>query len=109
MRWVMHIGIRKTGTKAIQGFLANEAGHGPHARLCFPTHGREAIWHEPLELALREGDGSELEAAVAAHASHGDSIGVFSGEGLHALPPRSIRLIREKLGETQIVMFIRRQ
>jgi hypothetical protein len=109
MRWVMHIGIRKTGTKAIQGFLANEAGRGPNARLCFPTHGREAIWHEPLELALREGDGSELEAAVAAHASHGDSIGVFSSEGLHALTPRSIRLIREKLGETQIVMFIRRQ
>ena len=58
---------------------------------------------------MREGDGSELEAAVAAHASHRDSIGVFSGEGLHALPPRSVRLIREKLGEAQIVMFVRRQ
>jgi hypothetical protein len=109
MRWVMHIGVRKTGTKAIQGFLANQASQGPNARLCFPTQGREGIWHQPLELALREEDGSELEAAVAAHDSHGDGIGVFSGEGLHALPPRSIRLIREKLGDTRIIMFIRRQ
>jgi hypothetical protein len=109
MRWVMHIGIRKTGTKAIQRFLADESDRGPHARLCFPTHGREGIWHQPLEFALREGDGSELDAAVAAYPSHGDSIGVFSGEGLHRLPLRSIRLIREKLGKMQIIMFIRRQ
>lgn len=109
MRWVMHIGIRKTGTKAIQCFLANEAGHGPYAHLCFPAHGREGIWHLPLELALREENGSELDAAVAAHALRGDGIGVFSSEGLYELPPRSIRIIREKLGETQIVMFIRRQ
>jgi hypothetical protein len=109
MRWVIHIGIRKTGSKAIQRFLANEAGRGPHARLCFPTHGREGVWHRPLELALRDGDGSGLQAAVAAYASQSDSIGVFSGEDFHTLPPRSIRLIREKLGKTQIIMFIRRQ
>jgi hypothetical protein len=109
MRWVMHIGIRKTGTKAIQRFLANEAGRGPYAHLFFPIHGREGNWHEPLELALLEENGSELDNALAAHASHGECIGVFSSEGLYELPPRSIRIIREKLGETQIILFIRRQ
>jgi hypothetical protein len=75
----------------------------------FSDSGPRGIWHQPLELALREETGSELDAAVAAHASGGDRTGVFSSEGLHELPLRSVRLICEKLDETQIIMFIRRQ
>ena len=79
------------------------------ARLCFPMQGRAGIWHRPLYDALCEEDGRDLDAAVAAHPSQGEEIGVFSYEGIYVLPPRGIQIIREKLGTPQIILFIRRQ
>lgn len=109
MRWILHIGIQKTGSKAIQAFLANDAETIRNARLYFPIQGREGIWHEPLYWALCEGNGRDLEEAVAVSSSGQWDIGVFSCEAFHELPPTSVRLLRDTLGRSQIVLFIRRQ
>jgi hypothetical protein len=109
MRWVVHVGIQKSGSKAIQRFLAAETSAGPTAGVYFPEQGREGIWHQPLYLALREENGKHLDSALAARPLGGQNIGVFSYEELHELPPPGIRIIREKLGQSQIVILIRRQ
>jgi hypothetical protein len=108
MRWFIHIGIRKSGSKAIQRFLAEETLR-PNAEVYFPVQGREGIWHQPLYFALLEEDGSLLDATLAAQSLQDQNVGVFSYERLHDLPSRSIRIIREKLGDAQVILFIRRQ
>lgn len=109
MQWVVHIGIPKTGSKAIQHFLASQANCIADARLCFPAQGRVGVWHEPLYRALCENNGRDLDAALSANDPQDWDIGVFSYEAFHDLPPLSVRIIFEKLGAAQIVLFIRQQ
>jgi hypothetical protein len=109
MHWVLHIGIPKTGSKAIQHFLAGHANCIAGARLCFPAQGRVGVWHEPLYRSLCENNGRDLDAALSANDPQDWDVGVFSYERFHNLPPRSIRLIFEKLGAAQIVLFMRQQ
>jgi len=109
MRWVIHIGIQKTGSKAIQKFLASSADQIAGSRVLFVPHGRVGTWHRPLFHALFEGDGSDLEAAVAEIDPRAWDIGIFSFEALHELLPNRIALIAENLGPAQIVLFIRHQ
>jgi hypothetical protein len=109
MRWVIHIGMQKTGSKAIQDFLANQAAKIPDVRLLFAPQGREGIWHLPLYWALREGNGSDLQAAVSETNSKDWDIGVFSSEDFYRLPPRSVEIIQETLGDAQIILFLRSQ
>lgn len=109
MKWVVHIGIPKTGSKAIQHFLASQANCIADARLCFPAQGRVGVWHEPLYLSLRENNGRDLDEALLANDPQDWDIGVFSYERFHNLPPRSVRMIFEKLGAAQIVLFMRQQ
>jgi len=109
MRWVVHIGIPKTGSKAIQHFLASQANCIAGARLCFPAQGREGVLHGPLFRSLWENNGRDLDAALSANDPQDWDIGVFSHEGFHYLPPRSVRMIFEKLGAAQIVLFMRQQ
>ena len=40
MEWIVHIGTEKTGSKAIQGFLANEPHRITGRTFCFPRSGR---------------------------------------------------------------------
>ena len=109
MRWVIHIGMQKTGSKAIQHFLANEADKIRDVRLCFAPQGREGIWHLPIYSALLEGDASQLQAAVSETNERDWDIGVFSSEDFFQLPPKSIQLTHEILGDAQIILFLRSQ
>jgi hypothetical protein len=109
MQWVVHIGIPKTGSKAIQHFLASQANCIADARLCFPAQGRVGVWHEPLYRSLCENNGRDLDAALLANDPQDWDICVFSYERFHNLPPRSVRMIFEKLGAAQIVLFMRQQ
>jgi hypothetical protein len=109
MRWVVHIGIPKTGSKAIQHFLASQANCIAGTRLCFPAQGRVGVWHDPLFRSLWENNGRDLDAALSATDPRDWDIGVFSCEGFHYLRPRSVRMMFEKLGVAQIVLFMRQQ
>jgi hypothetical protein len=109
MRWVVHIGTQKTGSKAIQTFLASSSDQIPGVRLSFSPHGREGIWHEPIYWALRDGTAPDLDAAVSQTVPQDWDIVVFSCEAFHELSPKSVRIIRDKLGDAQIVLFIRNQ
>lgn len=109
MRWVIHIGMKKTGSKAIQGFLATQSEKIPDVRLLFAPQGREGIWHLPTYLALLEGNASHLRAAVSETNPTDSDIGVFSSEDFYQLPSKSVQLTHEILGNAQIVLFIRSQ
>jgi hypothetical protein len=109
MRWVVHIGTQKTGSKAIQGFLVRSAGQIAQSRVLFAPQGRQGGWHQPLFFKLFDGDGGDLDAAVSDTDPRDWDIGVFSCEAFHELLPHRIRIMREKLGPAQIVVFIRPQ
>jgi hypothetical protein len=64
----------------------------------------------PLSRSLWENNnGRDLDAALSANDPLDWDIGVFSWEGFHYLPPRGVRMIFEKLGAAQIVLFMRQQ
>ena len=108
MRWVIHIGPQKTGSKALQQFLLQQQERILSPRVVFPAEGRQGVWHQSLHNALLEGDSSAVATAVE-HYREGADLGIWSYEGLHELPAASVALFREALGEAQVVLFLRRQ
>jgi hypothetical protein len=109
MRWVIHIGPQKTGSKALQEFLDREPEQIISPRVVFPSEGRQALWHRPLHDALAQGDTSAITAALARYAATDAELGVWSYEGMHELPREAIARFRDALGPAQIVLFLRRQ
>ena len=108
MRWFVHIGIQKTGSKAIQTWLSNESDSSK-PQLCYPRQGREGVWHEPIYRELLEGDASTLRAALSeAHATK-LGLGVLSCESFFDLPSHCVEMIRRHLEFSTIILFIREQ
>lgn len=109
MKWLLHIGTTKTGSKAIQRLLAAQADTLTEPRIAYPKTGRSGVWHEDLFYALEGGRTAELAGARKEAQATGADHAVLSYEGFYQLPVTSIRLIRESLGEARILLFIRRQ
>lgn len=109
MRWVIHIGPQKTGSKALQQFLDHEPERIISPRVVFPSEGRQALWHRPLHEALLEGDTTAITTALAHYEATDAELGVWSYEGMHELPRDAIARFRDALGPAQIVLFLRRQ
>jgi hypothetical protein len=107
MQWVLHIGTQKTGSKAIQQYLADSARLP--ASICFPLAGREGNLHHPLFEQLLKGNISNLLTATAEVADSGAAYGVISCEHLYVLPKASIELLFQVLGPARIAVFIREQ
>ncbi len=109
MKWLLHIGTTKTGSKAIQQFLATDADTVVNPRVAYPKAGRSGIWHEDLFHSIESGRTDLLESAREEGLSSQADYAVLSYEGFYELPPESISLIRQTLGEAGILLFIRRQ
>lgn len=86
MNWIIHIGYQKTGSKALQHFLANEPHRRPGTRISYPVAGRDGHWHRPMHDQLLAGNTQYLRAAIE-EASAGDSQrAVLSFEGFCTMP-----------------------
>lgn len=109
LQWVIHIGVAKTGSKALQTFLSSELFRLQGVTGVYPSNGRTGIWHEPLHDDLLAGDTASLLAAVTEAESEGAGLAFLSYEGLCDLPPSSIRDLRQGVGSATIVLFLRRQ
>jgi hypothetical protein len=106
---IIHIGTQKTGSKAIQHFLATGLAASTGGAMCFPECGREGPWHQPLFHDLLRGDSDRLEGAVREVAARGAAVGVLSCEGFYLLPEERIRLMHATVGDASIILFVRRQ
>lgn len=109
MRWVLHIGTQKTGSKALQHVLSHELDRVAGARVYYPAAGREGIWHEPVYYALEAGNSSLLKAARDEARGARADYAILSCEGFYELPPAAIARIREVIGEATVVLLLRRQ
>ena len=110
MQWLLHVGTTKTGSKAIQQFLATDAETLRSPRVVFPRTGRcGGIWHEDLFYALAAGRADLLAAARKEALLAQADYAVLSYEGFYQLPPESIALIKDTLGPARVLLFIRRQ
>ena len=109
MRWAIHIGPQKTGSKAIQQLLVREPEKILAPRVVYPDEGREWLWHEPVFRALLAGDASAIVAGREHYRDAPVDLGIWSCEAFHALPAEAIAQFREELGPAQIVLVLRRQ
>ena len=109
MNWLLHIGTTKTGSKAIQQFLASDAEALVEPRIVYSKTGRSGIWHEDLFYSVENGRTDLLASARQEGWSSRADYAVLSYEGFYQLRAESIRLIRDTLGEALILLFIRRQ
>ncbi|HET9383677.1 MAG TPA: hypothetical protein VFO67_00920 [Gemmatimonadales bacterium] len=109
MNWLLHIGTTKTGSKAIQQFLASEAEALTEPRIVYLKTGRSGIWHEDLFYSVENGRTDLLARAKQEGLSARADYAVLSYEGFYQLQTESIQLIRDTLGEARILLFIRRQ
>lgn len=109
MNWVLHIGTQKTGSKAIQRFLANHLSLVSKHNICFPVSGRDGIWHQPIYHELLVGETQKLEMAVNEGAASSVDIGLLSCEALYLLTSPQIEILFRILGRAKIVLFVRRQ
>jgi hypothetical protein len=109
MQWAIHIGIQKTGSKALQDFLSTHANEVQGASVLFATSGRENIWHEPIYTSLEIGDGQKLDDAQEELKNSGKDLGILSCEAFSLLSTSAIELIVRKISNPKIVVFLRRQ
>lgn len=109
MKWLIHIGTQKTGSKAIQKFLVNEISRIKKNKVCYPKCGRENLWHLPINQELTSGKANLLISAMEEAQQSGAKIGIISSESLYRLKEDKIKIIHSVLGAAKIVLFIRRQ
>ena len=65
MKWIIHIGVEKTGSKALQTFFSKSLNKTARPNIIYPVEGRSGLWHEPLYYQLLSGDNSGLLRIVA--------------------------------------------
>lgn len=105
-RIIIHFGVEKTGSKALQ--LALKAASGPD--FVYPSS-PEGNWHRPLHQGLEKMDDALLRQALE---EIGDALcGALSCEDFHRLPDPALALLSRSAGEaadeTVAVVFLRRQ
>lgn len=106
MRWILHVGTQKTGSKALQDALSRGA-FGP--RVEYPSAGRVGSWHMPIYHELMAGQRTLLVSAVEQASASGRDFGVLSCEAFHEMPVPALEILLGVAGVATIVVFLRRQ
>ncbi|WP_295888564.1 hypothetical protein [uncultured Thiohalocapsa sp.] len=111
MRVILDIGLPKTGSKARQTFLLNEAERLQDEVLLYPHAGRDWVWHRPLYEAITAGDQVTLDKLKdELRAAEGRStLAVLSYEGMYDLDAERIQVLGSLSDDVQAVVFLRRQ
>lgn len=109
MRLVLDIGAQKTGSKARQGFFAQQLGRLTGVRAIYPLAGRAGAWHRPLHEALQGGEPALLDAIVAEAEAGQAELVILSYEAMHQLGAREVARIAEAFDDVTAVVFLRRQ
>jgi len=110
--WIVHIGIQKTGSKALQSFVTRQKALMQEVGLLHVDTGRDgAIWHKGLYEALMASQSDALLAQMVAEAQvAGLPRALVSYEGLSLLSNDALAALRHALGvRTRIVLVMRRQ
>jgi hypothetical protein len=108
MKWILHIGSQKTGSKVIQRFLSDK--YQLHdTTIFFPKSGRNGVWHQELYFDLISNNSQILDAIVAESQNSVAEFGIISWEAMYRLDERAIDLLYKKLVDIKIVYFIRKQ
>lgn len=110
MRWIVHIGAQKAGSKSLQQFFVQHPDVLRAAGLHYPSAGRDqGVWHLPVYFELAEGKDVLLRQACDEVASSGAPEGLLSYEGFSALPDAALELLHQRIGAARIVLIMRRQ
>ena len=109
MKWIVHIGTQKTGSKSIQKFICNNLSTLQKYKLCYPESGREGIWHRPILKELIVGKTDKIKMAVNECIESSADLGIISYEALYKLSTPQIKNLYRILGPSKIILFIRRQ
>jgi hypothetical protein len=110
--WLIHLGVQKTGSKALQRFVVGRQAALEAAGLYYPRTGRggaQNSLHLPLFQALTSGQTDLLASLNTEFQSSGLAQALLSYEGFSLLPDEAIRALRTQLGEARIVLVMRRQ
>lgn len=110
--WIVHIGIQKTGTKALQSFVMRQPALMQQLGLYHPDTGRDgAVWHLGLYQALMAGPSEALLARLVQEAqASGLPRALISYEGLSLLSDEALAALRHGLGaRIRVVLVMRRQ
>jgi hypothetical protein len=103
----VHLGMRMTGSKALQSALRSASGDS----FVYPLSRDGELWHQAIHYALIERDAAPLEEALAQ--IRGAPVGVLSYEAFHELDDAALALLAERARangrEVKAVIFLRRQ
>lgn len=109
MKWVVHIGTQKTGSKSIQQFLSKYSSPSQGYKLHYPKSGRIGVWHRPIHEELIAGKTEKIKMAVKESIESSADLGIISYEDLYRLSIPQINSLYQVLGSAKIILFIRRQ
>ena len=108
MPLLIHIGSRKTGSKAIQKFLTRNHRQ-KRGEFYLPETGRRGVWYQGLYNALLEHNDTLLEELKQEVSAHPDRLSIISYEGFSKLPAQQVDKLASFFPDAQIVYFIRPQ
>lgn len=110
---LIHVGMQKTGSTALQNFLTANEGALAGKGVRYVAHGRNNISHNRLFRSLRgDGAGAVWDAVAAEAAAHTGTLSVLSSELLWdpAVAAAMARHMPEALlSEARVIVYARRQ
>jgi hypothetical protein len=109
MRFVIDIGIQKTGSKLRQSYFAEANSLIHDLTFYYPFAGRVGNWHRPLYEAVRSGDRSQLVAVKEEASAVGAEVVILSYEEFHKFDVAAIATVIDCLSDVEVVVFLRRQ